>query len=54
MSEISIIEPSFSPQHEDLISSRQRRLREVMRRRGIAAVLTADPITLFMVAVSAI
>lgn len=46
MSEISIIEPSFSPQHEDLISSRQRRLREVMRRRGIAAVLTADPINI--------
>jgi Xaa-Pro aminopeptidase len=46
MSAISIIEPSFSPLHGELISSRQRRLREVMRRIGIPAVLTADPINI--------
>jgi Xaa-Pro aminopeptidase len=46
MSEIPVDQPSFSPLHDDMLSSRQRRLREVMRSRGVAAVLTADPINI--------
>jgi Xaa-Pro aminopeptidase len=46
MSEIYFDQPSVGPLKDDVLTSRQRRLREVMRRRGIAAVLTADPINI--------
>lgn len=46
MSELPIDKPSRTHLHDDLLSSRQRRLREVMRSRGVAAVLTADPINI--------
>ncbi|MEY3124779.1 MAG: hypothetical protein RLZZ573_1299 [Pseudomonadota bacterium] len=46
MPDVSTHDCSLAPLNEDLLSSRQKRLREVMRRRGIPAVLTADPINI--------
>jgi Xaa-Pro aminopeptidase len=46
MSEISINDLSLRSLNNDLLASRQRRLREVMRSRGVAALLTADPINI--------
>ena len=37
---------SSTPLADDLLSSRQRRLRDVMRCQGVAAILTSDPINI--------
>jgi Xaa-Pro aminopeptidase len=44
----NITDRNFSsiPLAEDLLSSRQRRLRDVMRSQGVAAILTSDPINI--------